>query len=317
MITTSRTINKVWAILTIMLLSSLAFAQQSPVNGTYRLQPEDVISIQIYRVAEVNAQLPIGPDGNVSAPFIGTLKAAGKTTTELENELARLYSEKLRLNDPIVSVTIVRFRAVRASINGFVGRPGTYELRVGDRILDLIAAGGGTSTDGRADLRRSYLIRKGSQERIPIDLNALILRNDSSQNYEVGDGDQLIIPEERNSQIIVAGRVQQPGRVAYREEMRLSEVVTQAGEISNRSRFSRIQVFRRLPGRENTVLAIEANLVAFHTGKDPSQDIVLQPGDFVYVPDSGNLDFGTINSIASLFFIFDRFGFNPFGIGGN
>ncbi|MCB0825895.1 MAG: polysaccharide export protein [Armatimonadetes bacterium] len=304
--------NRLLAILVLMLGLIANAMAQSTSTETYRLQPEDIIVIQIYRIPEVDAVLPVGPDGNISAPFVGMVKAAGKTTKELEHDLSVLYVERLRLKDPIVSVTIRNYREIKASVNGFVGRPGVYTMRPGDRILDLLSVGGGTSTDGRADLRRAFLIRKGSQERIPIDLRSMLSDNDSSQNFEVQDGDVLWVPDMEENQVTIAGRVQRPGPVTFREKMRLSQVINQAGEINRRSKLSKIQVFRRLPGRESTFLAIEADLVAFNTGKDPNQDITLQPGDFIYVPDSGNIDYDIVNSVASMFFIFDRFGFSPF-----
>src|SRR4051794_404593 len=85
-----------------MLLASLGLAQE-PV---YRLQPQDVIRIQVYKEPEASAVLPIGRDGNVSAPFVGLVHAAGKTTAELEAELSSLYEAKLRMIHPKVSVTV-------------------------------------------------------------------------------------------------------------------------------------------------------------------------------------------------------------------
>lgn len=300
-------------ILTVMacLGALLTSAVAQTTSETYRLQPEDVLTIQIYRVTEVNAVVPIGPDGNISAPFIGTIKASGKTIKELEADLTVAYVDRLKLNDPIVSVTIREYRRIRASVNGFVGRPGVYDIRPNDRILDLVSAAGGTSTDGRADLSKAYLVKKSSGERIPIDLRAL-LSGDSSQNYEVEDGDLLQVPEETDSRIIVAGRVRAEGPIPYREQMKLSEVLATSGKVERRSKLSRVQVFRPLPGRPGDFLLIESNMVSFESGKDATQNIIMKPGDLVYVPDTGNVDFEIINSIANVFFIFDRIGINPF-----
>lgn len=298
-------------LLMVVITTALGWSQNVPITDTYRLQPEDVIIVQVYRIPEIDAILPVGPDGNISAPFIGIIRAAGKTTRELEYDLTVAYVDRLKLADPIVSVSIREYRPIKASISGVVGRPGVYVMRPGDTIRDLVSAGGGTVTDGRADLRRSYLVKRGSQERIPIDMYAL-QSGDNTQNYTVEDGDTLTIPEERDNRIVVAGRVRQPGPVIYREGVTLYEVVQQAGEVNRRSRLSRVQVFRKLKGRPGSYLAIEADLVAFQNKGAADQNIQLQPGDFVCVPDSGNLDFEVINSAASLFFILDRVGFNPF-----
>lgn len=305
--------NRVVRVSALIGVVAFAAASMAQTSDTYRIQPEDVLQIQVYRVPEIDAVLPVGPDGNISAPFIGTIHVAGKTIKEVESDLTTAYVDRLKLKDPIVSVTIREYRRIKASVGGFVGRPGVYEMRPGDRILDLLNAGGGTSTNGRADLSKTYLVKKNSRERIPIDLRAL-LNGDSSQNFIVEDGDNLMIPEQIENRVIVAGRVQRSGPIDYRENMTLTEVVQQAGEIPRKSRLSRIQVFRPLPGRPGDFLAIEADLIAFQSGKSAAQNIKMQPGDLVFVPDSGNVDFEIINSIANVIFIFDRFGINPLGI---
>jgi len=301
--------RKLASILVAAVMVQAAIAQVP--GETYRLQPEDVLIIAVYRVPEISAVLPVGPDGNISAPFLGTVKAGGKTVKELEADLTAAYIDRLKLNDPIVSVTIREYRRVKASVGGFVGRPGVYDMRPGDRLLDLVNAGGGTSTNGRADLSKAYMVKKNSQERIPIDLRAL-LNGDSSQNFILDDGDNLIVPEQNDNRVIVAGRVQRAGPQDYRENMTLTEVVEQAGQIPRKSKLSKVQVFRPLPGRPGDFLAIEADLVAFAGGKSAADNIVMRPGDLVFVPDSGNVDFELINSIANVLFIFDRFGFSPF-----
>ena len=291
-------------------LASTLFAQE----GTYRLQPEDVIRIQVYNEQDITAVLPVGRDGNISAPFVGTLRAEGKTTAELESDLAEAYKEKLGLRDPIVSVSIEQYRTIRASISGAVPRAGTYVMRPGDTIITLFTQGGGERPDNTTDMRRATFRRKGSRELIPIDLFAMLTHGDMSQNYEVRDGDELIVPKETKNRILVLGRVIAPGTYAYREPMTLMDAIALArGGIEFRSKLSSVKVFRQLPGRPGQVIEIEANLVKYMNEGDYAQNILLRPGDLVWVPDSGNLNFSQINSLANILFILDRLGF---GLGG-
>jgi protein involved in polysaccharide export with SLBB domain len=154
---------------------AMAFCQQAQ---TYRLQPEDVIRVQVFGLPDVAAEVPVGRDGNVTAPYIGILKASGKTATELEADLSREYVKKLRLKDPRVSVTIVRYRQIICSVGPAVNRPGPITLRPGDTILDLINGGSGVLLDNRSDLKRATLQRKSSKELIPIDLYSMLILGD-------------------------------------------------------------------------------------------------------------------------------------------
>ncbi len=289
------------------MLCASAFSQ----DGTYRLQPEDVIRIQVYNEQDILADVPVGRDGNISAPFVGIIMAEGKTTAELEAELAKAYSSRLGLLDPIVSVTIVQYRRILATISDAVRTPGTYEMRPGDTIITLYTRGGGELNDSRTNLRRATLRRKGSMERIPIDLYAMLRLGDTSQNYEIRDGDELIVPIEDRNRIIVWGRVPAPGAYPYREPMTVMDAIAMGrGEIEFRSKLSAIKIIRQIPGRPGEYLHIEANLVRFMNNGDSLQNIRLEPGDIVYVPDSGNVNFRQITSIANIMFILDRFGFN-------
>ncbi len=299
------------------LLVLCAFASAQLSGGTYRLQVDDVIRFQIYNQQDLAAVLLIGPDGNISAPFIGTIKAEGLTTGELEQVLAEAYKTKLGIRDPIVSVTIDQYRRVRSTITGQVNNPGVYDMRPGDTIITLYTRGGGQMRDNSTDLRRATLRRKGTTEVIPIDLYAMLVNADMSQNYEVQDGDELIVPEEQNNRIILLGRVQAPGAYPYKESMTLMDVIAMGrGEMEYRSKLSEVKVFRAVPGRPGEYMRIEANLVRFMNNGDSAQNIKLKPGDIIEVPDSGNINFSQITSIANILFILDRFGFRFTPLGG-
>jgi polysaccharide export outer membrane protein len=289
-------------------------------NGTYRLQPEDIIRIAVYNEQQVQAIVPVGKDGNISAPFLGIIRAAGKTTSELEADLAAEYVRRLRLRDPKVSVTIERFRVIRASVGGFVNRPGVFEVRPTDTILTLLNNGGGPVQDGRADLRRATLVRGGSREMIPIDLFAMLIKGDTSQNYVLQDGDQLTVPEETRNRILVLGAVLQPGTYPFKEPMSVMDAISMArGEIRYRSKFSAITIIRERPGMPGQYMRIPVNLVAFLARGDAAQNVALQPGDVVFVPETRTPDMQQISavasSIANSLFILDRFGIDILGLG--
>lgn len=296
------------------ILAAFGLAQEP----TYRLQPEDVIRVQVYGEQQINATIPIGRDGNISAPFVGIVRAQGRTTSELEAALAEEYIRRLRLRDPRVSVIIEQFRRVRASVSGQAFRPGTYEMRPTDRILQLLSSAGGAPLDGSADLRRAVLQRSDTNESIPIDLYAMLQFNDLSQNYLVLDGDQLIIPNERNNQIYVLGAVQAPGAFRYLEPMRVSDAIALARDaIPYRSKFSSIVIARQPKGRPGEWQYIPVNFVAFKDQRDPSQNILLQPGDILFVPESDTPDLQRIGQLlgglANAIFTLERFGLDVFG----
>ncbi len=281
-----------------------AFGQE----GTYRLKPEDVLRIQVYGEQQINALIPIGRDGNISAPFVGIIRAEGKTTSELEAELTSEYQKKLQIKRPIVSVTIDHYREVRATVVGAVNRPSTYVMRPGDTVVTLLGQGGGPLSNERADLKRATLRRAKSKELIPLDLYSMLVRGDTSQNYEIEDGDELNVPEATTNRIMVLGSVAQPGTYPYSDPMTVSDALSLARwEVRYRSRMSKTMIIRPNPGRPGSYTRIQVNFVAFISKGDASQNITLQAGDVVYVPETNTPDVDRIANIANTLFFLDRF----------
>jgi polysaccharide export outer membrane protein len=268
----------------------------------------------VYNENQINSVVTVGKDGNISAPFVGVMRAQGKTTAELEADLAQEYVRKLRIRDPKVSVTIERFRSSFASISGATARPGRYEIRPTDTVLQLIAQGGGVLLNGQADLRRATLQRGNSRELVPIDLHALLIKGDMAQNYTLQDGDVLNVPEETKNRVMILGELVRPGTVPFQDPMTLSDAISLAGgEIRYRSKLSECLIIRERKGNPGEYIRIKANFVDFIKNGNASQNPLLEPGDIVYVSATRTPDFQRIgelvNGVANGFFILDRFGF--------
>jgi polysaccharide export outer membrane protein len=301
--------------LAIVSFAALAFGQpamQVPSGAT--LQPEDIVQIQVFNQPQLTVNTPVGKDGYISAPFVGLLKAQGKTTNQLADEIAALLKVKLFLRDPIVSVTITQYRQLRASVGGAVARPGIYPIRLGDTIMTLLNQGGGPIPDS-SDLRRATLRHANSNEYIPIDIYSLINRADLSQNYTLQDGDELNIPTEGNNRVLVLGAVQQPAAYPYHEPMTLADAISLAhGEIPYRTRFSQCLILRQKLGQPGQYLRIHANFTRFIRSGDMQQNLVLQAGDIIFIPQTNTPDWTVVSQVANGFFYLNEFAITAFGV---
>jgi protein involved in polysaccharide export with SLBB domain len=107
-----------------------------------RLQPGEKIRVTVYGETSLSGEYQIDPSGFVSLPLAGTVKAAGLTQTELEQELSKQFGSGY-LKSPKVTVGVVEFRPFY--ILGEVEKPGAYPYTGGLNALSAIAIAGGTT----------------------------------------------------------------------------------------------------------------------------------------------------------------------------
>lgn len=139
--------------------------------------------------------MTVRPDGFISMPLIGDLKAAGKTPADLSRE-ARTALVKLVL-DPVVSVVVTGVNALLADqirVVGEVPKPQSVPYRQDMTLLDVMIQVGGI-TDF-ADGNNAVLIR-GSEggKRYSIKLKDLLKRSNISANVALLPGDIVMVPQ--------------------------------------------------------------------------------------------------------------------------
>jgi polysaccharide export outer membrane protein len=87
-------------------------------------------------------QQAVDQDGNISIPYAGLIRAAGKTIPQVQFAIQERL--KNRAIEPQAVVSLVTQHATVASVLGEVNTPGTLALSYsGERILEVIARAGG------------------------------------------------------------------------------------------------------------------------------------------------------------------------------
>jgi protein involved in polysaccharide export with SLBB domain len=117
-----------------------------------------------------------------------------------------------------------------------------FELAQGDRVRDLVFRAGGAAA--HADLQLALVERggvTGPRQRIPIDLQRLIVDKDETQNILLQNGDVLTLPVVEDK-VYVIGEVKTPGGVDFRPDLTPREYVTLAGGPTNRAKVRNVFV---------------------------------------------------------------------------
>jgi len=250
-----------------------ALAQQPGAPETYVLGPGDTLEVVIYGEPDLSRTVTVKPDGAISLPLLGEIKAAGKTTTQLAADLTRAYSRYLK--QPSISVTVRELRVDRIYILGQVSRPGEYQLRPGAGIMELLASAGGPTN--RADMAKVVVMR-GRTEATQLNLLEAFATNKNPE-FKLVAGDVLFIPETDN-RITVLGQVNRPGAYQLVQGQRVSELLAAAGGLAGNAAPTLGFVVR---GTQQ----IPVDLAKVLAG-DLEANIVLQPGDMMVVPEAQN-----------------------------
>lgn len=163
----------------------------------YRIGPGDTLSVFVYGAPELSVKsVPVQPDGRFSMPLIHNIEAAGKTTTELDHEIATRL--KTYVQSPNVTVMVDSFHGAVGSdvyVTGGAGKPQAVPYVDGMRLLNVMTQIGGLPE--YADGNAAYIIRRqaGHDTKIHVRIGALLNRGDLSQNVRMDPGDIVVIPQ--------------------------------------------------------------------------------------------------------------------------
>lgn len=160
----------------------------------YRILAGDELEIRFFHTPELNATLPVRPDGYISLPYAREVRAAGRTPDEVAQELMIRYGEELR--DPEIAVIVQSFSASRIHVGGRVKKPGVFPLQGGMTVLQSVFEAGGLESSAR--LSEVLVIRRTPDRSyivIPVDLEAVLDGTDVSQNIALMPFDAVYVPD--------------------------------------------------------------------------------------------------------------------------
>jgi polysaccharide export outer membrane protein len=246
----------------------------------------DVLSIVVYDEPDLSLEaVPIRPDGRISFPLIGEVRATGQDANALVKEIASRLEQFLV--EPQVSVIVLEFNSFEYTIDGEVVEPGVYPLNTDVSITKAIAKAGGlnkgqyrASTIELADLSHAYIARDGKV--LPVDFVRLLREGDLRFDIGLRPGDYIQIPSGLSKEIYVLGEVREPMLFAYRENLPMSRTVAQAEGFTPDADLSRIHIIRGALHNPTVIVCDFRKVIA-----GEARDVKLEPGDIVYVPETG------------------------------
>jgi polysaccharide export outer membrane protein len=162
----------------------------------YVIGPGDSLKIVVLQNPQLNADVPVRPDGKISTPLANDVVAVGKTPTQLSKALEAVLSEFVRA--PNVSVIVSNPVSIFSQVKvvGQAVSPRAIPFRNGMTVLDLVIEVGGLSQYAAGN--RAKIIRpnpQGGAREIKVRLGDLLNKGKVSENVTLEPGDILVIPE--------------------------------------------------------------------------------------------------------------------------
>jgi polysaccharide export outer membrane protein len=159
----------------------------------YKLNPGDVLQISVWKEEGLQQQVLVLPDGAISFPLAGHIKAAGLSPEQLQNELQK----RLRnfFADPVITVTVVQVGGNKIYVIGQVRNPGEFPAnRPVDVMQALSLAGGLTTFAADGDIKVLRRDANGKQRALAFNYSEVSKGNRLDTNVLLRPGDVVVVP---------------------------------------------------------------------------------------------------------------------------
>ncbi|WDE98558.1 polysaccharide biosynthesis/export family protein [Lentisphaera profundi] len=266
----------------------------------YLLGNGDVIKVSIYGIFRAERTLIINSHGYISFLLTGPVKASGKSINSLREEIELIIRKKRK--HIIISVVPISFNSQSYTIGGQIKFPGKKVLNGNVSILQAIADAGGfksgefrNSTVDLADLQHAFLMREGKQ--LEVDFTALVLEGKTKYDIKLRNGDYLHIPSALSKKVYTLGEVNYPRQIMYLNRLTLLQAITESRGIKEYASPNVVIIRGSLSNPEKLIF----NMNDILHGK--TADVLLKPGDIVFVPEDSSADLQRLVKVAIRAFV--------------
>jgi len=169
--------------------------EPDPRKTEYIIGVSDQLQITVWGHEAVSGAVGVRPDGTVTMPLVGDLKAAGRTPTQLRNEIQQRIKSFIKDESAVVTVAVVAVNSYRFTVSGEVNSPGVFTSQQYVTIVEAVALAGGFTRF--AERNKIFIVRRttdGTSRQIPISYDAIASGQHEEMNIVLVAGDTVIVP---------------------------------------------------------------------------------------------------------------------------
>lgn len=259
----------------------------------YRIGKDDVLHIFLWNHPDLTMDVNVRKDGQISFPMVGNIQAEGLTIPQLEEKFKQGIDRFIR--SPEITINPKEVNSLRIFMVGQLRKPSTtttgvrpdFLLRGGNTILDALSD---VEFYSDADLAATYVTR--NEILIPVNLKALLRDGDLTQNIVLHPEDRVVVPGP-TKEITMLGEVFAPDKYKVFIDTTLSDIISIAKGIKRES--ADIYMAYVIRNRQ----ALPVNLKRLLDLGDQSQNMLMEDGDFVYVPNINEKRFHIVGEVQT------------------
>jgi polysaccharide export outer membrane protein len=169
------------------------FAAERRAAGAYLVGAGDVLQVRAWKNDALSQRVIVRPDGFITLPLIGDVRAGGRPVEAIASEIAgrasHFYTEV-----PVVAVEVAELHGYRVYVLGEVARPGELTPRGPISVLQAIALAGGLTRF--ASPNDIVIVRHDArgERRIPFSFDAVVGKGDLGQDLPLVTNDTVVVP---------------------------------------------------------------------------------------------------------------------------
>jgi polysaccharide biosynthesis/export protein len=190
-------------------IAAMLFATAAAAQSGYQIKPGDTLQVEVLEDPSLNRSVLVLPDGTISFPFAGTVRASGRTASDLGSAITsgiasnfasqpNVFVTVQQLSEPTVAAT-AGVATIDVFMMGEIAAPGGKALPRGTTLIQALAETGGFTkfaATKRILLRRTDS-RTGQQSVSRINYKAIADGAAVGRDIRLQDGDVIIVPERR------------------------------------------------------------------------------------------------------------------------
>lgn len=163
----------------------------SSAPAEYVIGPLDEVSVSVFQEPDLSIkEIPVDASGNIIMPLIGQVKAAGKTSRELGQDITTRLGKRY-LVDPQVSLVVTKSVSQRVTVEGQVTRPGVYQIEGRTTLLQAVALAQGPTAV--ADLDEVVVFRTVDDSRLAARFDLRTIRSGAAADPILQGQDIVVV----------------------------------------------------------------------------------------------------------------------------